>query len=120
MLDPHTAVAKYVADRHNSDVPTIISATAHFSKFSESILDAFGMHAPADNPKELMKGVIQMTDKPAVHECLWNDVKMARHHQQVSTLLHTVVRDVRVTRGHVYCRFVRQISMIFVRGLRSI
>lgn len=91
MIDPHTAVAKFVADKHNfgSEVPLVISSTAHFSKFSTSVLDAFSIHAGTDNPQNLMKKVLDLTEKPAIHKNLWQDVQQSRHHKIVnSSQLH--------------------------------
>lgn len=50
MIDPHTAVAKNVADQFSaqeptSTVPMLISSTAHFGKFPDSMLEA--LHEPA-------------------------------------------------------------------------
>lgn len=38
LLDPHTAVAWEVADRHASDRPLLVVATAHWSKFPADVL----------------------------------------------------------------------------------
>jgi len=60
IIDPHTAVAKFVADRvvpvsergfgdeGDDGVPMIISSTAHFAKFPDSILEALGSHTPEE------------------------------------------------------------------------
>lgn len=86
LIDPHTAVAKYVADKNHfgTEVPLVISSTAHFSKFSDGILDAFGIHAGTDNPRELMKKALDLTEKPEIHKNLWEDVQLPRHHKTVS------------------------------------
>jgi threonine synthase len=49
VLDPHTAVGVFVAEKHlSSDVPTICLATAHPAKFTQAIIDATGeaVHHP--------------------------------------------------------------------------
>lgn len=87
MIDPHTAVAKFVADKNNfgTEVPLVISSTAHFSKFAGGILDAFGIHAGTSNPSELMKKALDLTEKPEPHKNLWDDVQLPRHHKTVRT-----------------------------------
>lgn len=94
MIDPHTAVAKAVIDTSSqqaSRVPLIISSTAHFSKFSDGILNAFGVHPFTDNAGLMMKAALNMTDRPSLHRQLWNDVNMSRHDKQVSTILSVYV-----------------------------
>jgi threonine synthase len=49
VLDPHTAVGVYVAERHRSETaPTVCLATAHPAKFTQAIVDAIGeeVHHP--------------------------------------------------------------------------
>lgn len=46
-LDPHTAVAKFVADFHSrKDVPMLIASTASFAKFPEAIISS--LRSPDD------------------------------------------------------------------------
>jgi threonine synthase len=46
ILDPHTAVGVYVAERYADDsVPTICLATAHPAKFNDAIIEAIGKAA---------------------------------------------------------------------------
>ena len=41
ILDPHTAVAKFVADRHNEgDIPLLVAGTAHYAKFGYDVIPA--------------------------------------------------------------------------------
>lgn len=88
MIDPHTSVAKCVADKLQlgKEVPVIISATAHFSKFSDGILDAFGIRTPTDQAASVMKTALDLTEKPGVHKYLWEDVQLPRHHKTVSVI----------------------------------
>jgi threonine synthase len=39
LIDPHTAVAKYVADKYSTKV-TLIAATAHYAKFPDTVCEA--------------------------------------------------------------------------------
>jgi threonine synthase len=44
ILDPHTAVAKFVADKYvRQGVPMLIASTASFAKFPEAIFDSLGI-----------------------------------------------------------------------------
>lgn len=87
MIDPHTAVAKSVASRMSlgSEVPVVISSTAHYSKFSDTILTAMGMRdtVRSNEPSELMKRAQELTQRPAVHDPLWRDVNKPRYHKEV-------------------------------------
>ncbi|CAF0778541.1 unnamed protein product [Adineta ricciae] len=49
LIDPHTAVGVHVADKlfKSSDVPILISATAHYGKFPQTILQAVGNNEQA-------------------------------------------------------------------------
>jgi len=58
LIDPHTAVAKNVADRFSplssssaSKTPMLISSTAHFSKFPHAMLKALGAEDPSAHIK---------------------------------------------------------------------
>ena len=52
LLDPHTAVAKTVADRLNDpNCPMLIAATAHYAKFAPEVLKALG-HSPTGSGKK--------------------------------------------------------------------
>ncbi|XP_067939683.1 threonine synthase-like 1 [Watersipora subatra] len=86
LLDPHTAVAKTVADRMalGSEVPVIISATAHYSKFSETVLKAHNVSVDSSSgPRELMKMALKLADLPDMHGRLWKDIQNSRHHTMV-------------------------------------
>ena len=93
LIDPHTAVAKTVADRHSlgSDVPLVISATAHYSKFSDGILSALGLQSEThtNNPVELINKALKLSENPAKHKNLLKDVANSRPHKVVSCPLHT-------------------------------
>lgn len=97
-MDPHTAVAKTVVDKLNLDtrVPLIISATAHYSKFADSVLKAVGMDsaARATDARTLMSKALQLTERPAKHKQLWEDIHGSRHHKMVIKVPHHVSVDV--------------------------
>ncbi|XP_064606711.1 threonine synthase-like 1 [Liolophura sinensis] len=72
LLDPHTAVAKVVADRYlEIDRPMLIAATAHYGKFANEVLRALSMdngrqHAPAG----LFKILEELNTRPQMHKNL--------------------------------------------------
>lgn len=72
VLDPHTAVAKYVADniRLNTDNPVLISATAHPAKFAENVLGAI---KPAESFKDrdILSIMESVCGEQARHEGIW-------------------------------------------------
>jgi len=46
LIDPHTAVAWEVADRHSENVPMVVVSTAHWSKFPADVVRALRRLAP--------------------------------------------------------------------------
>jgi threonine synthase len=50
VLDPHTAVGHYVAEKATKDrkAPVVVAGTAHFSKFPTAVLRALGQSVPAN------------------------------------------------------------------------
>lgn len=90
MIDPHTAVAKTVADRlqKDDDIPMIIAATAHFAKFSDTVLKAVGLQSKTRtcNPLELMREALSLTESPAKHKLLWEEMHNSRYHDTVNTV----------------------------------
>lgn len=88
LIDPHTAVAKTVADKMSlgSDgVPLVISATAHYSKFADSILKAVGLRSETltDDAYVLAERASKLTDLPGRHKLL-DDLTHAQRHKLVS------------------------------------
>lgn len=70
LLDPHTAIAKFVADLVNDgDVPMIINATAHYSKFAPQVLQALGHKKDIKDKSvsELFDMAHKITDSPSMH-----------------------------------------------------
>ncbi|ELT94976.1 hypothetical protein CAPTEDRAFT_184338 [Capitella teleta] len=79
LLDPHTAVAKVVADRYQGqrNTPLVICGTAHYAKFPEALQGAIDTHnreRPADDVASQFSTLEQMGSHPAMHERLKNDV----------------------------------------------
>jgi len=90
-MDPHTGVAKNVADQLSlgSEVPVVIAATAHFSKFSEAILDTFDIQksSATSKPHDLMAKALTLSDFPKKHHRLAQDVALPRIHTEVNDQL---------------------------------
>ncbi|XP_061187599.1 threonine synthase-like 1 isoform X2 [Saccostrea echinata] len=80
LLDPHTAIAKFVADLVNDgDVPMIINATAHYSKFIPQVLQALGRKKDMKEKSvsELFEMAHKITEAPSMHSRLEECVKSA-------------------------------------------
>lgn len=70
ILDPHTAVAKHIADRYaNSSKPVLIAGTAHFAKFSETVMAALNL-SETDNLHENFDKMKNMKSRIPFHKCL--------------------------------------------------
>jgi threonine synthase len=72
VLDPHTAVGVFVAEKHlSSGAPTICLATAHPAKFTQAIVDATGeeVHHPA---------LDALADAETRCDAIANDVEMVK------------------------------------------
>jgi threonine synthase len=82
LLDPHTAVAWAVADKHISDKPMVILATASPYKFPHSIAKALGW--PIEDDLHLIESIAKRTGIP-IPKCL-AELK----HKQI---VHTDVLD---------------------------
>ncbi|KAM8967900.1 threonine synthase-like 1 [Pelodytes ibericus] len=76
ILDPHTAVAKVVADRvQDRTCPVIISCTAHYSKFAPVILQALRIEDLKQNPLSQLHILNSFRPLPPLHEKLLNRLK---------------------------------------------
>ncbi|XP_041346927.1 threonine synthase-like 1 [Gigantopelta aegis] len=87
ILDPHTAVAKSVADQQTDDsVPMLISGTAHFAKFADGVLPLLNQDLKTNLPvPELIQRASILHARPAMHAGL---TAMAHKH-----VPHTSVCD---------------------------
>jgi len=73
LIDPHTAVAKKVADeytaKYGDERPLLISATAHFSKFPDAMLDAFDIPYEADDDfTSMLDKLMDLKPKNMLHQ----------------------------------------------------
>lgn len=85
LLDTHTAVAKKVADDFPGDIPMIISATAHWSKFAPAILEALGGNAQGKTLPELFAEVEKLAPGNPVHRDIQSIIGKKRLHTQVAS-----------------------------------
>ncbi|XP_031566316.1 threonine synthase-like 1 [Actinia tenebrosa] len=84
LLDPHTAVAKDVADQFTTpNKPLIISATAHYSKFAKDVLGALGKEPVSNEPLTLMRELQRLDPRPGMHKRLGNDVRRPEIHKSI-------------------------------------
>ncbi|XP_026565866.1 threonine synthase-like 1 [Pseudonaja textilis] len=68
ILDPHTAVAKVVADRlQDKTCPVVISSTAHYSKFAPAILQALKIGEIKQTPLSQLQLLNSYNPLPPVH-----------------------------------------------------
>jgi threonine synthase len=75
LLDPHTAVAKHVADRFKSKHPVIITSTAHWSKFGSTVLSALKGNLTNKDMKTVIKEIQKIAPKVDIHpkiDQIWN------------------------------------------------
>ncbi|XP_008829963.1 threonine synthase-like 1 [Nannospalax galili] len=97
ILDPHTAVAKAVADRmQDKTCPVIISSPAHYSKFAPAVMQALkinGIHQTSSSQLCLLGSYNAL---PPPHEAL-----LERTKQQEKMEHHVCAADVNVLKSHM-------------------
>ncbi|XP_060048307.1 threonine synthase-like 1 isoform X2 [Erinaceus europaeus] len=77
ILDPHTAVAKVVADRmQDKSCPVIVSSTAHYSKFAPAILQALKIEAISQTCSSQLYLLNSYNALPPPHEALLERMKL--------------------------------------------
>lgn len=99
LIDPHTAVAVHVADKYARDdqVPMLISATAHYGKFPQTILKAMGVKESTSSNEmaTLLKDLQGLKSTTPMHEELMKlSTKPVRHTKAVPPTKAAVVRDI--------------------------
>ncbi|XP_064188568.1 threonine synthase-like 1 [Anguilla rostrata] len=71
ILDPHTAVAKVVADRlQDRTCPVVISSTAHHGKFAPAVLRALELQCPTGTPLDQLERLGSFRSRPLAHNAL--------------------------------------------------
>ncbi|KAJ8278094.1 hypothetical protein GJAV_G00083750 [Gymnothorax javanicus] len=71
ILDPHTAVAKVVADRlQDRTCPVVISSTAHYGKFASAVLQALNLQSPTEILLGQLNHLSSLGSRPLGHNAL--------------------------------------------------
>ena len=85
LMDPHTAVAKTVADRHRPrDRPLLLCSTAHYGKFPTDVLKSLGYAtSPPDHPAKSLGDLQRLDPRPGMHQQLSQALTRPRLHHTV-------------------------------------
>lgn len=97
ILDPHTAVAKVVADRlQDKTCPVIVSSTAHYSKFAPVIMQALKIKEINQTSSSQLYLLGSYNALPPLHEAL-----LERTKQQEKVEYQVCAADTTVLKRHV-------------------
>ncbi|KAJ1076609.1 hypothetical protein K5549_008308 [Capra hircus] len=97
ILDPHTAVAKVVADRmQDKTCPVIVSSTAHYSKFAPAIMQALKIREINQTSSSQVYLLSSYNALPPPHEAL-----LERTKQQEKMEHQVCAADVNVLKNYV-------------------
>uniref|UniRef100_A0A0P6JC84 Threonine synthase-like 1 n=1 Tax=Heterocephalus glaber TaxID=10181 RepID=A0A0P6JC84_HETGA len=97
ILDPHTAVAKVVADRmQDKTCPVIVSSTAHYSKFAPAIMRALKIKEINQSSSSQLYLLGSYNALPPLHEAL-----LERTKQQEKMEYQVCAADTNVLKRHV-------------------
>ncbi|XP_045391038.1 threonine synthase-like 1 [Lemur catta] len=107
ILDPHTAVAKVVADRmQDKTCPVIISATAHYSKFAPAIMQALKIQGINQTSSSQLYLLGSYNALPPLHGAL---LERTKHQEKVE--YQVCAADVSVLKDHVEKLIQKSIHM---------
>lgn len=97
ILDPHTAVAKVVADRiQDKTCPVIVSSTAHYSKFAPAIMQALKIKEINQTSSSQLYLLGSYNALPPLHEAL-----LERTKQQEKVEYQVCAADTNTLKRHV-------------------
>lgn len=97
ILDPHTAVAKVVADKmQDKSCPVVIASTAHYSKFAPAIMQALRIKELNQASSSQLYLLSSYNALPPPHEALLERMK-----QREKMDYQVCVADVDVLKSHV-------------------
>ena len=98
LLDPHTAVAKTIADAMNTgEAPMLISSTAHYGKFGDAVLRAIEETdgVDLDSPESVFTKMADLNARPLMHRALVDSVlKPRRHHKVLEPSLPSIIAEI--------------------------
>ncbi|XP_033647440.1 threonine synthase-like 1 isoform X1 [Asterias rubens] len=85
LMDPHTAVAKTVANRlRPRDRPLILCSTAHYGKFPSDVLKSLGHQtSSSDHPLKSIADLEKLDPQPGMHRQLKQSLTRPRQHHTV-------------------------------------
>ncbi|XP_074123057.1 threonine synthase-like 1 [Sminthopsis crassicaudata] len=96
ILDPHTAVAKVVADRmQDKTCPVILASTAHYSKFAPAIMQALRIKEINEASSSQLCLLSSYNALPPPHEALLKRTK------KQDPNYHVCAPDVNILKGHI-------------------
>jgi threonine synthase len=101
LIDPHTAVAVHVADKYTFDehVPMLISATAHYGKFPQTIFKAlnYGEQQLSNDMTSLLNNLQELDSISSMHKELMKlPNKLVRHTTMVPASKSAIVNEIEV------------------------
>jgi threonine synthase len=84
ILDPHTAVAKRIADKYSKKRknPILIASTAHYAKFPETVMEALDI-PQGNNLKETIENLMKIKTTTVFHKNLENILHKPVLHNQI-------------------------------------
>ncbi|CAF3433393.1 unnamed protein product [Rotaria socialis] len=102
LIDPHTAVALHVADSFSKhdNVPMLISATAHYGKFPQTILNAVGSNeqslSSSNDISTLLENLRTLKLTPPMHHELLNlPKKSVIHTKIVAATKSAIIKEIK-------------------------
>jgi len=101
LIDPHTAVAVHVAEKFstNDNVPILISSTAHYGKFPQTVLKAIDNNEQSlssDDISTLLKDLEALkSNTPMHHELMQLPNKSAVHTNTVEAKKSAIVKEIK-------------------------
>jgi threonine synthase len=100
LIDPHTAVAVHVAEKFskNDRVPILISSTAHYGKFPQSVLKAIGKNEQSiDDISTLLKDLQALkSTTPMHHELIELPNKPIIYAKTVQAKKSAIVQEIKI------------------------
>jgi len=101
LIDPHTAVGVHVAEKYSktNDIPILISATAHYGKFPETVLKAIGNNEQSLSSNDistLLKDLQSLkSTSPMHHELIKLPNKPAVHTKTVEAKKSAIIKEIK-------------------------
>ncbi|CAF5043318.1 unnamed protein product [Rotaria magnacalcarata] len=102
LIDPHTAVALHVADSFSKhdNVPMLISATAHYGKFPQTILNAVGSNEQSLSSSNDISALLEnlrtlKSTSPMHHELINLPKKSVIHTKIVEATKSAIIKEIK-------------------------